>query len=120
MTSRGESSGVRVSRRELGRIAAGAVAGALAGASANAKPAPSQGQPRPEVPMPDTDSRLALIEQSRGKPLTEEQRKAVLKNIKSTEESWAKGRAFPVPDGTEPDFIFRPTPSQRQGGKFHG
>lgn len=89
-----------VSRRDLGRLAAGAAAGTLLAGAAGA-PA----EARPEPPL---DPRLAAIEKSRGKPLSAEQRKAVLDNIHESEQGWEKGRAFPVPDGTPPDFVFRP------------
>lgn len=98
----------RMTRRELGRLAAGSVAGALAASAVSGVGAAAAQEP----PKSEIDTRLALIEKSRGGPLPEEQRRAVLKSIQSTEEAWARGRQFPVPDGTEPNFLFRPTPSK--------
>ena len=94
----------RISRRELGKAVTGAVVGALA-ASALAAEAQKE-----EKPVTEADTRTTLIEKSRGKPLTEDQRKTISKNIRENDEAWTKGREFLVPDGTEPDFVFRPTP----------
>lgn len=58
----------------------------------------------------DDDSRIRLIEESRGAPLAEETRVAVLAAIGEMDRKWAEGRTFYVPDGTEPGFLFHPTP----------
>jgi hypothetical protein len=105
------SAASRLSRRELGRVAVAAMTGAIA---AVATPGETQTE-QTHIPVPDIDTRLTQIEKSRGKPFTEEQRKAVLKNIQDTDDSWAKGRkGFTVPDQTEPDFVFRPTTNERR------
>src|SRR5438874_307159 len=100
----------RISRREAGKAAMGIVAGVLVGAER----ADAQTEPKPAPASGDV--RVALIEKSRGKPFTEEQRKAVLTNIQGSDDAWTKARiAFTVPDQTEPDFVFSPSPVPRKG-----
>jgi hypothetical protein len=95
-----------LSRRELGRIAVASLTGALTAAAVTTQ-AQAPTTP-PEIPA---DTRLAALERSLGRTLSEEQRKAVLANIRFSEDAWAKCRKeFKVPDGTEPDFVFRPHP----------
>ena len=65
------------------------------------------------IPADENDVRVKLIEKSRGKPFTDDQRKAVLKNIRNTDKQWAEGRKFEVPDTTEPAISFTPTPLTR-------
>lgn len=97
-----------LSRRELGRIAVASLTGALAAAALTEE---SQAQAPVTPAEPPADTRLAVLESSLGRTLTEEQRKAVLANIRFSEDAWAKCRKeFKVPDGTEPDFVFRPHP----------
>ena len=88
----------------------GIVSGVLV---AGAVPAEAQDKPKPA--STEVDTRVGLIEKSHGKALTDEQRKTVHENIKSSDDAWIKGREFMVPDGTEPDFIFTPTPLKPQG-----
>jgi|SRR5579872_549816 len=122
MRAHSESGGQRLSRRDLGRFLAGSMAGAMMAMAAESK-----GTAPPEPPLAaageeTVDTRLTLIEKSRGKALTPEQRKAVLENIKNSDDGWAKGREFPVPDGVEPGFVFHPTPldDRRAKEKPHG
>lgn len=89
------------------------MAGSLAGAM---MAAPVEGRGEPIAPAA-SDPRIADIEKSRGKPLTRAQRKAVLDSIKEHEDSWRKGRSFSVPDGTEPDFVFRPSANTGDRGR---
>jgi hypothetical protein len=102
----------RVTRREFaGAFAAGAGA-ALMAASAGA-----QDEKKSDAPIQDNDIRVRIIEESRGKDFTPEQRKAVLGNIRNTDKQWAEGRKFDVPDNTEPAFVFTPTPLSRGRSK---
>lgn len=95
-----------LSRRQFGKTVAASVGGAVLAASSKA-----QDEKRSAIPTADDDIRLRLIEQSRGKPLTAEQRKAILENIRNNDKQWAEGRPkFDVPDNTEPEFVFTPTP----------
>jgi hypothetical protein len=98
-----------MSRRQFGKTVAAGMSGAVLAASAGAQP----GQ-KSTVPVSDDDIRLRLIEQSRGKPLTAEQRKAILENIRNSDKQWAEGRKFEVPDNTEPAIVFTPTPLTRE------
>ena len=97
-----------VSRRQFGKTVAASLGGAVLAVSSQA-----QEPEKVSVPTSDDDIRLKLIELSRGKPLTDEQRQAVLKNIRNTDKQWAEGRKFMVPDTTEPAFVFTPTPLSR-------
>ena len=94
----------KVTRRQFGKTVAVSVGGAVLAASAAGQ------EKKPEVPRSDDDIRVRLIEKSRGKPFTPEQKKAVLENIRNTDKQWAEGRKFDVPDNTEPAFVFTPTP----------
>jgi hypothetical protein len=111
----------RLTRRQVGRLAAGAlgvaaaagpVEGAGSSAEGSAPSTPSQQADQPAPPGP-ADPRITLIERGRSVPLTEAQRKLLVEAYKTAERDWAPAREFDVPDGTEPDFVFRPTPSAK-------
>lgn len=96
----------KVTRRQFGKTVAASVGGAVLAASAGA-----QAGQKSAIPTMEDDIRVKLIEQSRGKELTAEQRKAILGNIRNNDKQWAEGRPkFDVPDTTEPDFVFTPVP----------
>jgi hypothetical protein len=103
---RAEAAEGRLSRRRLGGLAAGAAA-ALAGRAAMSEPQTGKSA---EPPPAGDDPRVALIERGRSAPLTEAQRKALVEAYKTADKEWAPAREFSVPDGTAPDFVFRPTP----------
>jgi hypothetical protein len=108
MDERTDIHGARVSRRDLGKAIAGAVAGAVMTAASLGSEEAASAQTTEQEPT--MDSRLTAIEKTLGRTLTEEQRKVVLTNIKNSEEAAVKSRQFRVPDGTEPRFLFRPAP----------
>jgi hypothetical protein len=109
MSEPNDRKSAKISRREMGRAAMGIVSGVLV---AGTVPAEAQDKPKPAS---EVDTRVGLIEKSYGKALTDEQRKTIQENIKSSDDAWIKGREFMVPDGTEPDFIFTPTPLKALG-----
>jgi hypothetical protein len=89
---------------------------ASAGAALIAESAGGQEQ-KGAVTASGEDIRVSLIERSRGKDFTPEQRKAVLENIRNNDKQWAEGRAkFSVPDNAEPAFVFTPI-APREGRK---
>jgi hypothetical protein len=92
-----------VSRRQFGKAIAGTVVGTLIAETAIAQ------EDKP-VPADTADSRIALLEKGRGKPLSDDLRKAVQENLKSYDGTGDKLRVFAVPDGSEPGFVFQPTP----------
>ena len=97
-----------LSRREL--------AAGIAIAAISLAPEAVQGQ-TPVVASPvniTPDIRVSLIEQSHGKPFAPDTRKAILEGIQGYDKQWIEGRAFNVPDQTEPNFVFTPT---RKGGR---
>jgi hypothetical protein len=97
----------RLSRRQVGRLAA-AAAGVWAGAAGMSE---AQSGKAPGTPPPaGEDPRIGLIERGRSAPLTEAQRKQLAEAYKTADKEWAPARQLNVPDGTEPDFVFRPTP----------
>jgi len=72
---------------------------------------------RPADPAaPGEDPRIGLIEKERSVPLTEAQRKQLVRAMKDVDKEWAPARRFAIPDGTEPDFVFRPTAGQTEEG----
>jgi hypothetical protein len=99
-----------VSRRQFGKVMAGTVVGTLVAEDASAQ------TDKPATPA-TTDSRIALLEKGRGKPLSDDLRKAVRENLKSYDATGDKLRAFAVPDGTEPRFVFHPTPVAPKSGR---
>lgn len=52
---------------------------------------------------------LALIEQRLGHALGQEQRVPIALSLKWLADAW-RSHLSSVPDGTEPDFVFHPTP----------
>src|SRR5689334_2238026 len=100
----------KFSRRQFGKTVAATVGGAVLAGSAGA-----QTEKKSAVPTSDEDVRLKLIEKSRGKELSSEQRKAVLETIHNNDKQAAESRSkFQVPDTTEPAIVFTPTPLSRQ------
>ena len=76
------------------------------------------------APAASVEAQLALVEQSVGRPLTQEQRDAVAAKLTHGAVGRSEDVPFVVPDGTEPGFIFRPVPldggSRGQGARDEG
>ena len=53
---------------------------------------------------------LAAVERALGAPVPAQQRAAVLKAARNGQDHWAAARAFALPEGSEPAFVFHPTP----------
>lgn len=66
-------------------------------------------QGRGTVPNPGSEVGIALIEQRLGHALGPQQRAAVAEVLSWIADAWERQRAS-VLTGTEPDFVFRPTP----------
>jgi hypothetical protein len=67
---------------------------------------------------PESEAALALIEQSLGHALGPEQRALVADALSWLTDAWRSHRAS-VPDGTEPDFVFHPTPLSSDSKPTH-
>ena len=68
------------------------------------------------VPDPGREPGIALVEQRLGHALGQQQRVAVAGVLGWLADAWASHRTA-VPDGTEPDFVFRPTPLLTPGDR---
>jgi hypothetical protein len=101
-------------RREFSRAVTGAAAAALIGTTESRAAAgpPANGEKR----IVD-DPRIAELEKERHTPLTQAQRSGLPSQLKDLDDSATELRKFALQDGgSEPGFIFRPSPSRRTGG----
>jgi hypothetical protein len=112
LTSDGKQGG-RFTRRELGGVLFGALA---TGSLARGRPAEAA---EAKIPAPKEETLLSLIEERRGVALTEGQRKILNPALASLNHAW-RDLKLEIPDGTEPDFVFRPAPLPRKSRRRHG
>ena len=90
----------KINRRQLVRIAAASCVAAATTTISEAQILP---------PSPAEDTRVTGIEETLGRKLTPDQRKAITNNIKENDKAWRESRAkFITPDQTEPGILFRP------------
>ncbi len=92
-----------ISRRSLAKQTIGVAATLLTGGTAVAD------AQRVDLDTTTLDTRVELIEKSRGKAFTASQKKTIANNLKTNDDAWTKCRAeFRVPDQVEPAFTFAP------------
>ena len=68
-------------------------------------------------PAEPIDPRLKAVEEARGNPFTDGQRKVAQDQIRYFDDAWEDAEQSPVPDGTEPAFVFTPhapSPAKRK------
>jgi len=110
----------RITRRRFAADA-GAAAAAVAMMATMTQQAPGANQPTTTTqpssgpttspttaPTAEDISRVAQIERSLGRALSPQMREAVAQQVHQNDQAWSRGRQYPVPDGTEPAFVFTP------------
>ena len=105
-----------ISRRKLGKTAAALAAAAAMGGVVKMQQAEGQSttsaasQPASQpTTAGSADPRVAAIEATLGRELTDKQRRAILGDIKAVEARWTRARKYSIPPGTEPAIVFRIT-----------
>ncbi len=68
------------------------------------------------APDSESESGLALVEQRLGHALGQEQRASIAGTLRGIADAWASHRSS-VPEGTEPAFVFHPTPLLSHGDR---
>jgi hypothetical protein len=109
----GTTSDRRITRRRLTGLAFSLAAGWAVRAEATGTAAASSAGGTPPVQGP----RLTRLEQERGVPLTDAQRKDLPSQLKDLQDAETALRTFPLADGgDEPDILFRPARRQPRSG----
>lgn len=102
----------KLSRREFSRAAAVSIVSGVAAAKASAM----SEQTQPATTQASdvlTESRVRWLEDQLGRVIAPELRAKVAQQIANNDGMWKGGRKFPVPDQTEPAFVFEPVPASR-------
>ena len=95
----------KISRRELAkRSLLGAAALSVPGLLMAQDPTPA---PKPD---PDIDRKMALIESNLAKPLSDKAKQLLKPAIANNENNGAERLKHPLPENTEPCFMFTVTP----------
>jgi len=69
-----------------------------------------------EAPDFGSEPGLVVVEQRLGHALGQEQRASIAGTLREIADAWARHRS-PVPDGTEPAFVFHPIPLLSHGDR---
>lgn len=109
----------RVTRRELARLAVTGVSAALLATHAASAAPPTTAMPDPSTPKPPNEGDLLIeaVPLNAGYTLTDTQTKNVKSQLDGYPGTFAKARAYAIPDEVGPAFASLPPPPKNRETK---